>query len=105
MKEIISTATLAVMMLIVNIAGGQISNGLTEYQKQALQSKYIRWIAIFAIFYVGFGKLEVALGVSIGTIIILEYLLNENSRYYLFRRQENGIIKTIGSDALDILGF
>jgi hypothetical protein len=31
---VFSTATLAAMLLITNIAGGQIANGLTAYQKQ-----------------------------------------------------------------------
>lgn len=95
------TATLAAMLLITNIAGGQIANGLTAYQKQILQSWYIRWLAIFAVFYVGFNNLLNAGLLATGAIIMLEFFLNENSRFYLFRRNENGRLKMVGSNALE----
>jgi hypothetical protein len=100
-RGVFSTATLAAMLLITNIAGSQIANGLTSHQKQLLQSWYVRWIAIFAVFYVAFNNIIQAGLFSFGAIIILEFLLNENSRYYLFRRNENGLLKTVGSDALE----
>jgi len=98
---VFSTATLAAMLLITNIAGGQIANGLTSYQKQILQSWYVRWLAIVAIFYVAFNNLIYATLLATGAILLLEFFLNENSRFYLFRRNENGRLKMIGTSALE----
>ncbi len=98
---VFSTATLAAMLLITNIAGSQISNGLTSYQTQILQSWYVRWLAIFAVFYVSFNNIIQAGLFASGAILLLEFFLNENSRFYLFRRNENGLLKTVGSDALE----
>jgi flagellar biosynthesis protein FlhB len=94
-----STATLASMILIANITGGQIVEGLTDYQKSVLRSKYVRWVAIYAILFAAFGNFLLTGVVTFFVVVILDYLLNENSRYYLFRRHEQGRIKTIGSDA------
>lgn len=101
--EVLSTATLASMVLIANIAGGQIIGGLTDYQKSALQSKYVRWIAIFAVLFAALGNLLTTAIVTFFTIVLLDFLLNEGSRFYLFRRHEQGVIKTIGSDAARLM--
>jgi hypothetical protein len=98
---IFSTTTLAAMLLITNIAGGQIANGLTAYQKQILQSWYVRWLAIFAVLYVAFNNFINAALLATGAILLLEFFLNETSRLYLFRRNENGKLKTIGTNALE----
>lgn len=99
-NNIISTATVAAMVLIANVTGGQIIEGLTDYQRMALQSKYVRWIAIFAVLFAAFNNLLTTAIVAFFVIIFLDFLLNENSRYYLFRRHEQGQLKTLGSDAL-----
>lgn len=102
---LISTATLASMVLIANIAGGQIVEGLTDYQKSILQSKHTRWIAIFAILFAAFGNILTTAIVTFFVIIFMDFLLNENSRYYLFRRHEQGKIKTIGTDAANLMFY
>jgi hypothetical protein len=97
----ISTASVAMMILIANIAGSQIVEGLTNYQKGLLQSQYTRWIALFAIFYIGLGgNLLLTSVFTFVAILSLDYLLNEESRYYLFRRHERGYLKTIGTSAV-----
>lgn len=101
--SVVSAATLASMILIANIAGGQIVEGLTDYQKSVLRSKYIRWVAIYAILYAAFGNFLLTAVITFFVVIVLDYLLNETSRYYLFRRHDQGEIKTIGSDAARIM--
>jgi hypothetical protein len=101
--SLVSTATLASMVLIANIAGGQIIEGLTDYQKSTLQSKYVRWIAIFAVLFATLGNLLTTAIVTFFVVILMDFLLNETSRYYLFRRHEQGMIKTIGTDAARVM--
>ena len=97
----ISTAVAAVMMLLMNVTGGQLVAGLTPGQQRALQSPYVRWITILAIFYVGTRDIWMSLGLSSISIIVLDLLLNEQSRYYLFRRQRHdGKIRAVGTGAL-----
>lgn len=100
----ISTASVAMMILIANITGSQIVEGLTNYQKGLLQSRYTRWIALFAIFYIGLGgNLLLTAIATLVAIASLDYLFNEDSRYYLFRRHERGSLKTIGSNAVKFM--
>lgn len=98
-QDTTSMVVVAVTVLIANITGGQIIEGLTDYQKSVLRSKYVRWFAILAVLYVALNNIWLTLIVGVGAIISLDYLLNENSRYYLFRRYEQGQLKTIGTDA------
>lgn len=97
----ISTAVAAVMMLLMNVTGGQLVAGLTPGQRDVLQSPYIRWITILAIFYVGTRDIWMTLLLSFVSIMTIELLLNEYSRYYLFCRQRHdGKIRALGSGAL-----
>lgn len=99
-QDTTSMIAVAVTVLIVNITGGQIIEGLTDYQKSILRSKYVRWFAILAVVYAALNNIWMALIVGGFAIVSLDYLLNENSRYYLFRRYEQGKLKTIGTDAV-----
>jgi hypothetical protein len=101
--SVVSAVTLASMVLIANIAGGQIIEGLTDYQKSVLRGKYVRWIAIFAVLFAALGNVLYTVLITLSVIILLDYLLNENSRYYLFRRHEQGVVRTIGSDAARLM--
>ena len=97
----VSTAVAAVMMLLMNVTGGQLVAGLTPGQQKFLQSPYVRWVTILAIFYVGTRDIWMSLGLSVLSILVLEFLFNENSRYYLFRRQRHdGKIRAVGTGAL-----
>ena len=80
------TGTAAIMMLLMNLAGSQISAGLTPLQKKTLQSPWIRYVAIYAIFFVGTRNPWLTLLIGSATILILDVFLNESSRYFLFRR-------------------
>lgn len=98
------TGTAALMMLLMNLAGSQISAGLTTYQKKALQSPWVRWIAIYAIFFVGTRNPWMTILLGSTTILLLDFLLNENSRLYLFRRTHSsgsGVVAP-GSSALSL---
>jgi hypothetical protein len=97
------TGTAALMMLLMNLAGSQISAGLTPYQKKTLQSPWVRWIAIYAIFFVGTRNPWMAFLLGSGAILLLDFLLNETSRLYLFRRTSdtyNSQLVSPGSMAL-----
>jgi hypothetical protein len=97
----INTAVAAVMMLLMNITGGQLVAGLTPLQRQTLQSPYIKWLSIVAVFYVGTRDIWMTLVLTGISIIILEFIYNEHSRYYLFRRQRlDGRVRSVGTGAL-----
>lgn len=102
--HVVSTATLGAMVLISNMTGGQIIEGLTDYQRQALRSRYVRWIAIFALLYAVFTNIALTAVATLFVVILLDYLLNETSRYYLFRRHENGKLKQIATSVLEHWG-
>lgn len=97
----INTAVAAVMMLIMNITGGQIVAGLTPVQKKALQSPYVKWITVFAVIYVGTRNIWLTVVLTLLAVLIMDILLNEHSRYYLFQRQRfDGKTRAVGTGAL-----
>lgn len=103
--NVITTATAATMMLLMNLTGGQIAAGLTPEQKKFLQSSYVRWIAIYAIFFVGTRDIYLTAVLGTCAVLLMEFLLNEHSRYYLFRRVNDGIHTSVGSDALNVWNY
>lgn len=100
---LLSTATLASMVLIANIAGGQIVEGLTDYQKVCYKVNMYGGSQYLLYFLAALGNVLTTAIVSFFVIVFMDFLLNENSRYYLFRRHEQGKLKTIGTDAANLM--
>jgi hypothetical protein len=102
-----TSITAGAMMLIMNIAGNQIVNDLTPYQREVLQNPWFRRLTMFALFFMATRNLWIALGLTIVAVILLQYFLNEHSKLYLFKRMEtHGESRGIGTKAYELFqGF
>lgn len=72
------------MMLILNLGGRFLSLEVTKGQEKFMSDPTIRRFLLFVVIFVGTRNILVAAGMTIVIIILLGYLLNENSDLYVF---------------------
>jgi hypothetical protein len=72
------------MMLILNLGGRFLSLEVTKGQEKFMSDPTIRRFLLFVVIFVGTRNILVAAGMTIVIIILLGYLLNENSDLYIF---------------------
>lgn len=75
---------IGVMMLLLNLGGRFLSLEVTKGQEQFLSNPTIRRFLLFVVLFVGTRNILVATGMTVIIIIILGYLLNENSDLFIF---------------------
>ena len=74
-----------IAMLILNIGTKYITLDLSDKQDEFLKNIYFRRFVIFIIFWIGTKDVKYSLGLTLLYIISIVNLLNENSKYYLFK--------------------
>jgi hypothetical protein len=80
------------MMILLNLGGRHLAGGLTPEQDRALQNPWFRRILLFVVVFVATRNIFTAFWMSLGLILIVGYLTNENSAFYLFgepKRQDS----------------
>lgn len=70
-----------IMMLVMNIFSKYITISLTPSQKKILEGSVARQILLFSIVWFGTRDIFKAIILTIGFIIMTEYLLNEQSQF------------------------
>ena len=75
---------IGVMMLLLNLGGRFLSLEVTKGQEQFLSNPTIRRFLLFVVLFVGTRNILVAAGMTVIIIIVLGYLLNENSDLFIF---------------------
>jgi hypothetical protein len=75
---------IGVMMLILNLGGRFLSLEVTKGQEQFFSNPVIRRFLLFVVLFVATRNILVAAGMTIIIIILLGYLLNENSDLFIF---------------------
>jgi hypothetical protein len=87
-RPINSSSFLAGMaMIMLNIGSKYIELGLTKTQEQALRNGLAREILIFAMTFIATKDIIIALFMTIGFNISVNYLFNENSNLCLLPRK------------------
>lgn len=72
------------MMLLLNLGGRFIGMEMSKEQERTFQHPWIRKFFIFTVFFVATRNILVALALTIVTLLLLAYLLNETSDFYIF---------------------
>ena len=85
---------IGVMMLLLNLGGRFLSLEVTKGQEQFLSNPTIRRFLLFVVLFVGTRNILVAAGMTI-IIIILGYLLNENSDLFIFHSTATKKVKAV----------
>ena len=76
---------IGIMMLLLNIGGRFLSLEVSKGQEKFLSEPYVRRFLLFAVLFVATRNVMVAAGLTIIVVILLGYLLNENSDLCVFR--------------------
>lgn len=76
---------IGIMMLLLNIGGRFLSLEVSKGQEKFLSDPYVRRFLLFAVLFVATRNVMVAAGLTVIVVILLGYLLNENSDLCVFR--------------------
>lgn len=79
-----NTYLIGMSMILLNLGGRHLAPGLTAEQDKFFQNIWIRRAMLFVVVFVATRNLFTALWLSIGLIVVIGYLLNEHSNFYLF---------------------
>jgi hypothetical protein len=75
---------IGIMMLLLNLGGRFLSLEVSKGQEKLLSDPMIRRFLLFVVLFVATRNVLVAAGLTIIVVILLGYLLNENSDMYIF---------------------
>jgi len=81
---------IGMMMLMLNFGGRFLPLEMTKGQEAFFQNTWVRRLLIFIIVFVGTRNVLVAFWMSLGIILCIGYLFNENSSLCLFGGGEKG---------------
>ena len=74
---------LGIAYILLNLGGRFMVLSVTPAQEAFLQNIVFRPLLLFAIMFIGTRNLVVAFWLTLAILLILHYLLNENSSWYL----------------------
>ena len=90
-------------MLILNLGGRFLSLEVSKGQEQFFSNPIIRRFLLFVVLFVGTRNILVAAGMTIIIIILLGYLLNENSDLFIFNSTAvKKSVKTVDNSSLGL---
>jgi hypothetical protein len=75
---------IGIMMLLLNLGGRFLSLEVSKGQEKFLSDPIIRRFLLFVVLFVGTRNVLIAAGMTVVIVILLGYLLNENSDLYIF---------------------
>ena len=79
-----NTYIIGFMMILLNLGGRHLALGLTPEQDKIFQNPWTRRFLLFVVIFIATRNILTAFWLSIALIILIGYLLNEHSDFYLF---------------------
>jgi hypothetical protein len=79
-----NTYFIGLMMILLNLGGRHLAGGLTPDQDKVFQNPWFRRILLFVVVFVATRNIFTAFWMSIGLMVIIGWLTNEQSSFYLF---------------------
>ena len=79
---------LGIAYIILNVGGRFMALSVTPAQEAFLQNILFRPLLLFAIMFIGTRNLVVAFWLTTAIIIVMHYLLNEESDWYLLKPRD-----------------
>ena len=76
---------LGIAYIVLNLGGRFMTMSLTPGQEQFFQNMVFRPLLLFAIMFIGTRNLVVAFWLTLAILLVLHFLLNENSSWYLLK--------------------
>jgi hypothetical protein len=79
---------IALFMLVMNLAGKYLAMGVTPFQDRFFQQAWFKPVLFFTVFFVATRNIFAAFWMAIGVYIVVDMLLNEKSKFFLFGRKK-----------------
>jgi len=79
----------AITILILNIGAKYISGDLTKFQDSLFKSNYFKKIILISMFFVATRDILISFLLTIVYTILIDFLLNENSDFFIFPNNYN----------------
>ena len=79
-----NTYLIGMSMILLNLGGRHLAPSLTPEQDKFFQNPWVRRAMLFVVIFVATRNIFTAFWLSIGLILTIGYLFNENSSLYLF---------------------
>jgi hypothetical protein len=79
-----NTYLIGLSMILLNLGGRHLAQGLTPEQDKLFQDPWMRRIMLFVVIFVATRNVFTAFWLAVGLILIIGYLFNESSALYLF---------------------
>lgn len=89
------------MIITLNIASRFVTIKMSKTMQSYLKFTFSRYILIFAISWMGTRDIYIALCITLLFIVIFEYLLDEESDFYIFSEEFKDYQKTKAEDEED----
>lgn len=80
---------IGLMMLVLNLGGKYLGMDVSKGQERFFQNPWFRRFIIFTVLFISTRNIWVALTLGTILIILLHYLLNENSSLFLFKSKSS----------------
>jgi hypothetical protein len=84
---------IGLFMLLLNLGGKYIQLGITPEQDKFLQQAWVKPVLFFTVLFIATRNIFAAFWLSIALYVILDHLLNEKSRFYIFRAKPIGPVE------------
>ena len=78
---------IGIMMLLLNLGGRFLSMEITKEQEKFFQNTFVRAFLLFVVMFVATRNVIVAFWLTLIVVVLLRFLFNENSDYYLFKKE------------------
>ena len=77
---------IGITMLLLNLGGRFLAMEVTKEQEKFFQNTWVRAVLIFVVIFVATRNVLIAFWLGLAVIIVMRFLLNENSDFYMFKK-------------------
>jgi len=79
---------IGVMMLALNLGGRFLAMEVTKEQEKFFQNSWVRGLLIFVVVFVATRNILVAFWLSLAVLLLVRFLFNEHSPFYILRMEK-----------------
>jgi len=91
---------MGLLMLLMNIASRYVTVKLSKTQEQLIRNTIGRQFLVFAMAWMATKDLLLSLGLTAIFVVLVQYLFNEESRFYILNKELKVAIDTDGDDEI-----
>lgn len=91
---------MGLLMLLMNIASRYVTVKLSKNQEQLIRNTIGRQFLVFAMAWMATKDLILSLGLTAIFVVLVQYLFNEESRFYVLSKELKSAIDTDGDDEI-----